>query len=593
LFLRSSGRRMFVKPGHNERLNKEHSPFIRDAGALACNSKHPVEGGRFHVRTGASMKILIAEKVSPATLKVFRDEPDFEVVTHEQMGDIATAVRDADALVVRSATDVNAKLIESAQKLRVIGRAGVGVDNVDADAATRKGIVVMNTPGANAIAVAEHTLGLMISLARFIPKADQSTRSGKWEKKSLQGTELRGKTLGIIGLGRVGVEVARRAKAFGMRMLAYDPFVSQQLARELEIELTSLDPLYAASDYISLHVGLTPQTTGMINAASIAKMKKGVRLVNCARGELIDDSALLAALNSGQVAGVALDVFTQEPPKDSALLAAANVIATPHIAGSTNEAQELVGVQIALQVKEYLKRGVIQNAVNVPSLSDEEYREMNPYIDLAEKLGLFVGQISEGNVESITVTYHGKLAEWKTALLRNSALKGALKQSIDSVNLVNAVSVASERGIQVQEQKKPEDTNIGNVISINVRTHQDEHRARAALLHERDPRLLDLDGFHVETPLEGHLTVLRNRDVPGVIGQLGTVLGKNQINIANFALGRSEGSASSAAATGSSGTPSARAEAMAVVQTDQPLTQAAFDELKRVSAVISVRTVEI
>ena len=539
------------------------------------------------------MKILIAEKVSPAALKVFRDDPDFEVVTQEQMGDLRTAVRDADALVVRSATDVNAKLIDSAQKLRVIGRAGVGVDNVDADAATRKGIVVMNTPGANAIAVAEHTIGLMISLARFIPKADQTTRAGKWEKKSLQGTELKGKTLGIIGLGRVGVEVARRAKAFGMKVLAYDPFVSQQLARDLEIELGDLDSLYASSDYISLHVGLTPQTAGMINAASIAKMKKGVRLVNCARGELIDDLALLQALNSGQVAGAALDVFTQEPPKENALLAAPNVIATPHIAGSTNEAQELVGVQIALQVKEYLKRGVIQNAVNVPSLSDEEYREMHPYIDLAEKLGLFLGQLSEGNVESITVAYHGRVAEWKTALLRNSALKGALKHSIDNVNLVNANTIAAERGIQVQEQKKPEDLSAGNIISVNVRTQQAEHRARAAVLHGRYPRLLDLDGFRVEAPLEGHLTVLRNRDVPGVIGQVGTVLGKNQINIANFALGRSEASASSAAASTSSGAASARAEAMAVVQTDQLVTQAALDELKRVPAVIDLKAVQI
>ena len=539
------------------------------------------------------MKILIAEKVSPAALKVFRDDPDFEVITQEQIGDLRTAVRDADALVVRSATDVNAKLIDSTQKLRVIGRAGVGVDNVDADAATRKGIVVMNTPGANAIAVAEHTIGLMISLARFIPKADQTTRAGKWEKKSLQGTELKGKTLGIIGLGRVGVEVARRAKAFGMKVLAYDPFVSQQLARDLEIELGDLDSLYASSDYISLHVGLTPQTAGMINAASIAKMKKGVRLVNCARGELIDDLALLEALNSGQVAGAALDVFTQEPPKENALLAAPNVIATPHIAGSTSEAQELVGVQIALQVKEYLKRGVIQNAVNVPSLSDEEYREMHPYIDLAEKLGLFLGQLSEGNVESITVAYHGRVAEWKTALLRNSALKGALKHSIDNVNLVNANTIAAERGIQVQEQKKPEDLSAGNIISVNVRTQQAEHRARAAVLHGRYPRLLDLDGFRVEAPLEGHLTVLRNRDVPGVIGQVGTVLGKNQINIANFALGRSEASASSAAASTSSGAASARAEAMAVVQTDQLVTQAALDELKRVPAVIDLKAVQI
>ncbi|PYY21666.1 MAG: phosphoglycerate dehydrogenase [Acidobacteria bacterium] len=539
------------------------------------------------------MKILIAEKISPAALKVFRDEPEFEIVTSEQMGEVMTAVRDADALVVRSATDVNAKLIDAAQKLRVIGRAGVGVDNVDTEAATRKGIVVMNTPGANAIAVAEHTLGLMLSLARFIPRADQSTRAGKWEKKSLQGTELRGKTLGIVGLGRVGVEVARRAKAFAMKVIAYDPFVSQQLARDLEIELAALDLLYAASDYISLHVGLTPQTEGMINDAALAKMKKGVRLVNCARGELIDDAALLQALNSGHVAGAALDVFTQEPPKENPLLAAPNVIATPHIAGSTNEAQELVGVQIAMQVREYLKRSVIQNAVNVPSLSDEEYGEMQPYIELSEKLGLFVGQLSEGNVESITVGYHGKVAEWKTALLRNSALKGTLKQSIDSVNLVNAGSVAAERGIQVQEQKKPEDTSSGNVISLVVRTHEGEHRARGVVLHGRSPRLLDLDGFHVEAPLEGHLTVLRNRDVPGVIGQVGTVLGKNEINIANFALGRSDASASSAIASASAGAGSVRAEAMAVVQTDQAVSPSALQELKRISAVISVRAVQI
>jgi D-3-phosphoglycerate dehydrogenase / 2-oxoglutarate reductase len=564
---------------------------MRAPSPALANTRPRAAGSTF--TTKDLMKILIAEKVSPASLKVFRDEPDFEVVTHDQISDVLTAVRDADALVVRSATDVNAKLIDAAQKLRVIGRAGVGVDNVDTDAATRKGIVVMNTPGANAIAVAEHTLGLMLSLARFIPRADQTTRAGKWEKKSLQGTELRGKTLGIVGLGRVGVEVARLAKAFGMKVLAYDPFVSQQLARDLEIELIGLDPLYAASDYISLHVGLTPQTAGMINATSIARMKKGVRLVNCARGELIDDAALVAALNSGYVAGAALDVFAQEPPKESALLAAPNVIATPHIAGSTNEAQELVGVQIALQVKEYLKRSVIQNAVNVPSLSDEEYKEMHPYIELAEKLGLLIGQLSEGNVESITVTYHGKVAEWKTALLRNAALKGALKQSIDSVNLVNAISVASERGIQVQEQKKPEDTSSGNVISLSVRSHEGEHRARAAVLHGRYPRLLELDGFHVEAPLEGYLIVLRNRDVPGVIGQLGTVLGKNAINIANFALGRSDASASSAAASTSSGAASVRAEAMAVVQTDQPVTQAALEELKRVNAVISVRPVQI
>lgn len=317
------------------------------------------------------MKILIAEKVSPATLNVLREEPDFEVITHEQMGDLMTAVRDADALVVRSAVTVNASVIDAATRLRVIGRAGVGVDNIDAEAATRKGIVVMNTPGANAVAVAEHTLGLMISLARFIPRADQSTRAGKWEKKSLQGTELRGKTLGILGLGRVGVEVARRAKAFGMKVLAYDPHIKQQLTHELGVDQVPLDALYAACDYISLHVGLTPQTAGMIDAHAIAKMKKGVKVVNCARGELIDDAALVAALNSGQIGGAAVDVFRQEPPKENPLLSAPNVIATPHIAGSTNEAQENVGIQIATQVREYLKHGVIHNAVNAAALSAE------------------------------------------------------------------------------------------------------------------------------------------------------------------------------------------------------------------------------
>jgi D-3-phosphoglycerate dehydrogenase len=351
--------------------------------------------------------------------------------------------------------------------------------------------------------------------------------------------------------------------------------VSQQLARELEIELLALDPLYAVSDYISLHVGLTPQTAKMINAAALSKMKRGVRIVNCARGELIDDAALIEALSSGQVAGAALDVFSQEPPKDNPLLNAPNVIATPHIAGSTNEAQELVGVQIALQVKEYLKRSVIQNAVNVPSLSDEEYAELNPYMELAEKLGAFLSQLSEGNAERIAVSYHGRVAEWKTALLRNSVLKGALKDSIDSVNLVNAVSLAGERGIAIQEQKRAEDTGAGNVLSVSLQTHAGEHRARGAVLHARSPRLLDLDGFDVETPLEGHLTVLRNRDVPGVIGQVGTILGKNAINIANFALGRSE------------------TEAMAVVQTDQPVTAAAVKELQSIAAVTSVRVVQI
>ncbi|HEV8525416.1 MAG TPA: phosphoglycerate dehydrogenase, partial [Terriglobales bacterium] len=366
------------------------------------------------------MKVVIAEKISPSAVAVFREEAQWKLITPEQIdGNLPALLEDADALIVRSAVQVDASVLEKAHKLRVIGRAGVGVDNIDLDAATKKGIAVMNTPGANSVAVAEHTLGLMLALARHIPRADALFRAGKWEKKSLQGTELRGKTLGIIGLGRIGVEVARRAKAFQMKVAAHDPFISTTIANDLEIVLVSLDELYRAADYISLHLGLSPQTAGMINAQAIAKMKRGVRIVNCARGELVDEPALASGLKSGQVAGAALDVFAEEPPKHSPLLGLDNVVATPHIGGSTREAQEAVGYQIALQVREYLKRGVITNAVNVPSVTHEEYTEMQPYIVLAEKLGGFLAQASDGNLEEVSIRYSGLIAEWKTELIRN------------------------------------------------------------------------------------------------------------------------------------------------------------------------------
>src|SRR5215468_4346773 len=345
------------------------------------------------------MKIVIAEKVTANAVQLLKDEPGWTVVTADQLKEgLPTAITDADALIVRSAVDVNADILRGATHLRVIGRAGVGVDNIDLDAATKAGIAVMNTPGANAVAVAEHTIALMLALARSLCRADSTTRAGKWEKKSLQGTELRGKTLGVVGLGRIGMEVARRARAFGMELIGHDPFVSVAVAKEQGIRLAGLEEVYAAADYITLHVGLTPQTTGMINQSSIAMMKKGVRLVNCARGELVNEADLATALKQGQVAAAAIDVFEEEPPKNSPLLALENVILTPHTGGSTQEAQEAVGVQIARQVKEYLKHGVIQNAVNVPSVSAEEYALMQPYIVLAERMGAFLAQVSEGSL---------------------------------------------------------------------------------------------------------------------------------------------------------------------------------------------------
>src|SRR5665213_1292584 len=356
---------------------KPHAAVVRMFDLL-CEQ----QGIRFDeyetAQKGDGMKVVLAEKVSPATLAVFSAEPGWDVKTHDQLPDgLAAALADADALVVRSAVQVDDALMEKAPKLRVVGRAGVGVDNIDAEAATRRGIVVMNTPGANAVAVAELTIGLMIALARKVPSANATMHAGKWEKKNLQGGELRGKTLGILGLGRIGLEVAKRARGFGLEILGSDPFVSAAVARENGIKLVTLDELIAGSDYLTLHVGLTPQTTGVINAKTLAKMKKGVRIINCARGELIEDADLVAALKSGQVAGAALDVFSVEPPKESPYFDLEKVIVTPHVAGSTGEAQEAVGVQIAHQVRDYLKLGVVQNAVNLPSLSHEEYKAVS------------------------------------------------------------------------------------------------------------------------------------------------------------------------------------------------------------------------
>ncbi len=529
------------------------------------------------------MKIVVAEKIANAALDLLKEEPRWTLVTPEQINsDLPAHLESADALIVRSAVMVDGPLLEHAKKLRVIGRAGVGVDNIDLEAATKKGIAVMNTPGANAIAVAEHTFALMLALARHVPRANELMHAGKWEKKTLQGTELRGKTLGVAGLGRIGLEVARRAIAFGMKVIAHDPFVSASIARDLQIRLASLDDVYAAADYLTLHVGLTEQTAGMINRDSLRKMKKGVRLVNCARGELLDEAALAEALKSKQVAAAALDVFTEEPPKNSPLTGLENVLMTPHIAGSTQEAQDAVGLQIAMQVKEYLKRGVIQNAVNVPSVSFDEYVEMQPYIALAERLGGFLAQVAEGGMESISIRYSGRIAEWKTELIRNAAVKGILNQVLsEKANLVNAGTIAEERGIRVSELKKEKTPGGGaaNVISILVQSGGAEHLVMGAVLHRQQPRLLNVDGIDIEAPLERDLIYLRNRDVPGVVGRVGTVLGTHQINIANFALGR--------------GRNGKAQEAIAVVHVDSRVPEVVLNELRKIEAVTEVRAIRL
>jgi D-3-phosphoglycerate dehydrogenase len=531
------------------------------------------------------MKIVVAEKMSSSAIDLLR-EPGWTVVTPDQVnGNLPQALEDADALLVRSAVQVDAALLANAAQLRVIGRAGVGVDNIELEPATRKGIAVMNTPGANAVAVAEITIGLMLSMARFIPRANELMHAGKWEKKSLQGTELRGKTLGIIGLGKIGLEVAKRARAFAMEIVAHDPFVSAAIATENGIRLAQLDEVYATADYLSLHVGLTPQTENMINAESLKKMRKGVRLVNCARGELVDEVALIAALQEGRVAAAALDVFAREPLKESPLQKMDSVILTPHIAGSTNEAQEAVGHQIAMQVKEYLKHGVIQNAVNVPSVSYDEYLLMKPYIVLGERLGSFLAQIS-GGVEEISIAYTGHIAEWKTDLIRNAAIKGILAATVDeSANLVNAASLASSRGLRVSEERKPKASTggAGSVLSISIRAGNETHKLKGAVLRENAPRLLHVDGIDIEAPLELNLIYLRNQDVPGVIGKVGTILGKHGINIANFSLGRRHGEPQ----------PGRPLEAIAVVQVDGSVAESVVSELRGIPAVEHAKAIRL
>ncbi len=526
------------------------------------------------------MKIVIAEPMAPAAVSLLKEQPGWDVIVSNPK-EYAEHLADCDALLVRSAVKVTKEVLEKAPKLRVIGRAGVGVDNVDLAAATAAGVLVMNTPGGNAVSVAEHTLALMLGLARSIPAATASTTSGKWEKKKFLGNELRGKTLGVIGLGSIGREVVRRAAAFEMRIIGHDPYISSQVAEDLNVELVDLPTLYEQSDYISLHVALTPETRCMLSAAAFEKMKNGVRIINCARGELIDVAALKQALESGKVGGAGLDVFDPEPPPaEYPLFSAPNLIATPHIAGSTEEAQEIVGVRIVEQLVQYLRDGVAVNAVNMPALSPEQYRSIEPFVALAERLGRFAAHIATGNPKSVRLTYTGKLAEGNTLLIRNSGLAGILNRSLSQrANVVNAMQIATQRGLNVEERHEKRASHTDS-IRIELETESGVTSVEGALVLEK-PRLIQVDGIYCESPLDGHLTFMKNIDVPGVIGHVGTVLGRNGINIANFALGRQEGKSAE-------GQP---LMAVAVVETDGAVPESVLAQLRENSAVQLARAV--
>jgi D-3-phosphoglycerate dehydrogenase / 2-oxoglutarate reductase len=526
------------------------------------------------------MKVIVADKISERGVKLLKETGWNIIQTTKET--LVAELADADALIVRSATRVTPELLAKAPRLRTIGRAGVGVDNIDLDEATKRGVLVMSTPGGSSVSVAEHTFALLLALVREVPKFDAAMREGRWEKSS-SGAEVRGKTIGLIGLGRIGSEVASRAAAFDMRVIAYDPYISEAAAKEYSVELVPLETLYAESDFISLHTAVSPQTQNMINASTLAKMKKGVRIVNAARGELINEADLAAALKSGQAGGAALDVFVEEPPKNSPLIGLPNVICTPHVAGSTAEAQEELGIQVAVQVRDYLAEGIIKNAVNLPALSPEQYKRVRPYLALAERLGSLVSQAAPTRPARIRIRYAGELAEVGTHLLRNAVLAGVLNAVLDEkVNVVNAPAVAAARGLTVQEETRRRGHGFPNTLEVDVLSAAggtDSFSAEGTVLHDGSPRVIQIDGIPLEAQLEGTILYLRNNDEPGVIGNVGTTLGKLGVNIATFTLGRREATRG--------------AEAVSLVRLDGDASSAVLDAMGKIPAITHAKLIHL
>jgi D-3-phosphoglycerate dehydrogenase len=528
------------------------------------------------------MKIIVADKISPHGVQLLANSG--WQVSQPAASALVAELADADALIVRSATRVTDELLQHAPRLRIVGRAGVGVDNIDLDAATHRGILVVNTPGSSATSVAEHALALMLALARSVPQLNAAMHAGRWEKSGAAGAELRGKTLGLVGLGRVGGEVARRAKALEMRVLAHDPYLSPERAAEWGVQLLPLAEMLAQADYVSLHTALSPATDRLMNQQTLAQMKRGARLINTARGELVDEAALVEALQSGHIAGAGLDVFVTEPPGNSPLMALPNVIATPHVAGSTAEAQEEVGVQIAQQIRDFLAEGVLRNAVNLPAISPEHYRRLRPYLELAERLASFVAQAAPFGVGRLRLACAGEPAELGTHLLRSAALAGVLNAVLDQrVNLVSAPARAAERGLIIEETTRPRQRGIADLVEITATpaggSGSTTFSAQGTVLYGTTPRVLGLNGIAVESSLEGTLLMLSNRDVPGVIGEIGTLLGREGLNIATFALGRRE------AVLG--------ADALALIGLDGAVSTNILDLLHAIPNVIQARIVRL
>jgi D-3-phosphoglycerate dehydrogenase len=479
--------------------------------------------------------------LSPAAVQIFKDrgiEVDFQPALGKDKDKLAELVGNYDGLAIRSATKVTAKILEKANNLKVIGRAGIGVDNVDIPAATARGIIVMNTPFGNSITTAEHAISLMLALARQIPEADTSTRAGKWEKNKFMGVEIFSKTLGVIGCGNIGSIVADRAIGLKMKVIAYDPFLSEERARDLGVEKVDLDELFKRADFITLHTPLTDMTRNIIDAAAIKKMKKGVRIINCARGGLVDEAALAEALKAGQVAGAAFDVFVEEPATASPLFSLPNVVCTPHLGAATSEAQENVALQVAEQMSDYLLRGAISNAVNFPSISAEEAPKLKPFVALAEKLGSFAGQLTENPIKEIHITYEGTVAHLNIKALTSAVLAGLLRPMLGDVNVVSAPLVARERGVAVEETTRDATGDYESLITVTVVTEKQTRSVSGTVFADGRPRIVNIKGIRMDAEFGPSMIYITNLDKPGFIGRFSSTLGEAGINIATFHVGR-------------------------------------------------------
>jgi len=525
------------------------------------------------------LKVLISDNISPKCINILRKSGlEVDVKTGMKPEELKARIGDYHGLIIRSATKVTSEIIDAAANLKVIGRAGSGLDNVDRSAATKKGIVVMNTPGGNTITTAEHTISLMVSLARKIPQATMSMKAGKWEKKKFMGVELFNKTLGVLGIGNIGSQVAKRAQGLAMNVLAYDPFLSEDKAKAMGVEKVDLQELFGRSDFITIHTPLTPETKNMINKETIKMMKNSVRIINCARGGIINEKDLYDALIDGKVAGAALDVFEKEPPENNPLLTHDNVIATPHLGASTKEAQENVAIAVAEQVVDYLIHDTIRNAVNFPPIPPDQLARLQPYVNLAEKLGGFAAQIFKGGVTEISIEYRGEASEINTAPITIAAIKGFLTPILEeTVNFINAPIIAKERDIEVKETKSTDAGDYQSMVVIRVKAKDKESYIAGTLFSKKDPRIVAIDNFKVEIVPYGELLFIYNNDKPGVIGNIGTLLSKNNINIARMHFGRE----------------TLGGRAISVVTIDTPATPQLIEEIKKLPNILSVKHISL